>query len=113
VKWGRTIGIILVVATLSFSFLQIGKYSRDEKILKYIQLLKPVLTNENIISITTTIKNRWNVHSYFMRFMGISLDDKKIHDFFLTLKNELPDDTVNYRKIMVNTSIFDLYYCQK
>jgi 4-amino-4-deoxy-L-arabinose transferase-like glycosyltransferase len=113
VKWGRTIGIILVVTTLSFSFLQIGKYSRDEKILKDIQVIKPVLSNENIISITTTIKDRWNVHSYFMRFMGISLDDRKLHNFFLTLKNELPDDTVNYRKITVNTSVFDLYYCQK
>ena len=78
-----------------------------------IQVIKPVLSNENIISITTTIKDRWNVHSYFMRFMGISLDDRKLHNFFLTLKNELPDDTVNYRKITVNTSVFDLYYCQK
>ena len=107
-KWGHIIGISLIVIGLSYSFLQIGKYNRDEKILKDIEVLQPILKNKNIISVNKELWKRWNLHSYFMRFMNISLDRASKHDYFLTKKNIVLDDKA-YTKVKIRTMAFDLY----
>lgn len=107
-RWGSVIGILLLTSGMLFSFIQIGKYSRDENILKDIVVLKSVVKNEKIISVNTKMWERWNLHSYFMRFMNISLDREEKQTYFLTEKNKEFNNSA-YHKLKINMLSFDLY----
>ncbi len=107
-KWGHIIGILLIITGLSYSFLQIGKYSRDKEILTDIEVLQPLLKKQKIISVNIELWKQWNIHSYFMRFMNISLDPYSKHEYFLTKKNFVLNDKA-YTKVKIRTMAFDLY----
>ncbi len=107
-KRGHIIGAFLIIIALLFSGMQVGKYNRDEEVLKDIEVLKPILKNKKLISVNTKLWERWNIHSYFMRSMGVSLDTKSKWKYFLTEKNKMSGDST-YKKVEINTTFFDLF----
>ncbi len=106
--YGLKIGTTFFIIVLLYSFSQIGHYNRDKGILQDIKKFDPVLAKEKIISTDTSLWNRWNLHSYFMRFMHISLDRNLQHKYLLLEKGAVPKYK-SYHKLNIKTSVFDLY----
>lgn len=107
-KTANIITVLILVFVLTFSTLQIGKYSRDKQILQDIYLIGTKIPTGETISTEPDIWHKYNVHSYFMRHFKISLTTGFNTEYFITNKNyKIHSD--DYKKIVLETEMFDLY----
>lgn len=101
------LSLILFISVYIFSFLQIGKTSRDKEILEDIYIIGEQIPRQSIVTTTPELWQNWNVQCYFMRYFIISLDPGTEYDYFVAPKNEKINP--KYTKINLTTSKFDLY----
>ncbi|MCH8318671.1 MAG: glycosyltransferase family 39 protein, partial [Bacteroidetes bacterium] len=72
-KTFRTISIILLIAVIAFSALQIGKTKRDHDMLHDVYIMGEVIQKGSTISIPGKMWNQWSLHCYLIRHFNISL----------------------------------------
>lgn len=101
------LSLMLFISVIIFSFLQIGKISRDKEILEDIYIIGEKIPRQSIVTTTPELWQDWNVQCYFMRYFIISLDPGKEYDYFVAPKNEKINP--NYTKINLPTTKLDLY----
>jgi 4-amino-4-deoxy-L-arabinose transferase-like glycosyltransferase len=74
IKSMKIIAYFLLVASLVFSVMHIGKYHRDEALLKDIRKIKTIIPENTTVSIPKELFEEWTLRAYMMRNAKISLD---------------------------------------
>ena len=104
------ISILIFVGSLIYSFTCIGKFSRDENILKDVYQIAKILPNHSALSCPRHLWSDWISNAYLLRIGVLSLDPNNQNAFYLTYKNEiLPPTHSNYIKVQIPLRTFDLY----
>ena len=110
----KILSIFFLIISLSFSFMKIGKISRDKDILKDVSTFGKIIPKNSIISINESLFEQWNLQFYLLRKYNICCDaSNKQHTYFLTSKSTDSTAQSNYKKIILNTIHFDLYLSKK
>lgn len=106
----RLLSLILLIAVITFSLLQIGKTGRDQEKLKDVYTVGETVPRGAVINICPSMWEDWTLHGYFARYFDISLDrSDKEHEYYLTDKSCDSSLAEKYTKIELSTEIFNLY----
>ena len=104
---------ILLISSVVFATMQIGKYKRDKDLLQDIYAINTIVPYGEIISVSSVTWNKWSIQNYFNRYNYVSLEDikTKAYRFCVVNKNEQIDPALimNYSKLLLQTNQFDLY----
>ncbi|MFH1319227.1 MAG: glycosyltransferase family 39 protein [Bacteroidota bacterium] len=107
----KVISISLLISTIIFSALQIGKAGRDENTLHDVYLIGEVVPEGSTIGIDPSIKSEWSLYCYFSRYFYISLKHSYSEaEYFMTHKTFDTNISNKYRKIPLATRKYDLYH---
>jgi 4-amino-4-deoxy-L-arabinose transferase-like glycosyltransferase len=103
--------LFLLIASLIFSFLGIGKTKRDNDLLHDVYAIGSIVPHEADITIPPAIIPDWSMHLYFDRLYTISLDPDTLrkHPFFLMQKDMVPPDSKMYSEIKSGLKIYRIY----
>ena len=103
------LSVILLIAVISFSIMQKGKYSRHKELLHDVYLIGKVVPKNTSVSVPRDIWNNWDMQCYFIRYFNISLIPDYKNDYCI-IDNTIKEDTlINYIKVDIPTIQFDLY----
>jgi len=105
---------LLFAGTCTFALMQKGKFSRNEDMLHDIYLMGSVIPQRSIAGIPGELWNDWSLQCYMMRYFNISMDCTIKYDYAILDKSIKPTDKMdNYKKVEINTLIYDLYRRQQ
>lgn len=103
-------GFVLVLVALIFSFMQIGKTSRNKEMLNDVYAIAQVVPSHTTVSVPDfETWNQWDLQSYFMRYFNISLDDKTRNKFIIADRHIFSDSLPDYSRLNIETHRYDLY----
>lgn len=110
-KIARLSIIILFLSSILFSFLQIGHYKRDERVLKDIYAIGKIVPENDIINIPENMTNDWSTICYFERYFDISLEQRKTKNKYFIIRKDLSKSLVpeDYTICSFKTNELDLY----
>jgi hypothetical protein len=108
IKWGS---IVLLVAILFFSSLQIGKVGRDEGIIKDIHLIGKIIPKGTVLGSTRKLWEEWSIQEYLIRHYYICQDDKisPENDFLILESEKDVPDKMKAVKVNIATIKYHLY----
>ena len=111
----KTISYLLFLISILICLFQINRVGRDKDKIHDIYTIINKVPHNTIISVKPEMWADWSIDGYFARYANISLDpNKKIrHRYFLIKKINENNISSVYRKIMLNTKIYDLYIIDK
>ena len=69
----RWLSAFLLVAVISFSIMQKGKYGRHKELLHDVYLIGKVVPGHTSVSVPRDIWNNWDMQCYLIRYFNISL----------------------------------------
>lgn len=102
--------VLLLSGVLIFSFLNIGKASRDKEMLNDVKEFGNVIPEFSSVSISEHRWNDWPLQCYLVRYHNISIDPQHADNEYRIIDKNAPDSTViNYQKVDLPTLQFDLY----
>ena len=78
----QAISVLLLIGSFIFSFLQIGKTSRDRETLHDVYLIGKEVPKNTVVGSTINLWANWALQEYFVRHYYICMDSK------ITLNNE-------------------------
>ncbi len=110
-KYAKIITCIMLLFSLTFTILKIGKTKRDENVLSDIYSIGKIVPHGEIINIPYEMQADFNLREYFIRYFYISTDESnKPHNYFI-IKKELPKNLIpkNYSLYPLETKEIDLY----
>ncbi len=106
----KIISVILIVTTIIFSGLQTGKTGRHHDMLHDIYLIGDIVPKDSLIKIDKSMWNEWSLQLYLIRHFNISVDpSKNQHNYYLIEKNIDTTMINGYKKIKIQTNIYNLY----
>lgn len=100
-------GYVIILVSLLAGYINYGKCCRDEKIIGDVLKTGNIVGTSSVIGISRTFENSWNIHGYFQRYYGISLDCNPNHDYILTDKDTGSID--KYEPVAISLSEFRLF----
>lgn len=103
------IAFLLLVSVTVFSIMQKGKTSRDRDMLSDVYSIGKVVPRLAEITVPTVIMDEYVLGCYFIRYFNISLRPEEERDFYLRRKTMSQDSIPGYRKVDMETRIYDLY----
>jgi 4-amino-4-deoxy-L-arabinose transferase-like glycosyltransferase len=111
----KIISIIVLVGSLLFTVLQIGKTKRDEEMLPDIYAIGKIVPYGEVISIPSAISYEWGLSEYFSRNFYITLDAGTNQQNYFMIRKDLPKNLVppNYKLYPIHTTFVDLYVKEK
>ncbi len=111
----KIVSIIVLVGSLLFTLLQIGKTKRDEKILSDIYTIGKIIPHGEIVGTPYTISYEWGLSEYFSRYFYITLDASTNEHKYFMIRKDLPKNLVppNYKIYPIHTMFVDLYVKEK
>ena len=103
--------VLLLVASVVFSMMQLGKYKRYEALIKDIKLIGTKVSKNTIIDIPTDMANDWSTICYFIRYDDISLSFQDTTHSYYVIRKDLPKTLVpkTFKPTTLTTSELDLY----
>jgi hypothetical protein len=109
-KIAKATTLLLLLISIVFSVMQIGKFKRDEGLLKDIYTIGTIVPHKSIINMPKDMVNDWSIVCYFERYLDISLEDENKHTYFV-IRKDLPKALVpaNYKLYPIQTTDLDLY----
>ena len=110
-KLFRTVSILLLAGALVFSFLQIGKASRDRDTIHDVHLIGAVVPRGDIMGGTPTLWSQWSFQEYLIRHYYISLGSTITHtnDYVILETGTSVPDSENMEKVNIPTLRYHLY----
>lgn len=75
-KFFHIISILLLIGSFIFSFLQIGKTSRDQETLHDVYLIGNEVPKNTVVGSTISLWGNWALQEYFVRHYYICMDSK-------------------------------------
>jgi len=107
----RIISILSLVVVFAFSFLEIGKPSRDADMIHDVHLIGKSVPKETILGSTKELWKVWPLQEYLVRHYYICQDAGILpkHDYLLLeSENQLPSD-IKTEKVNIQTIKYHLY----
>ncbi|MCD6068817.1 MAG: hypothetical protein K0S33_3643 [Bacteroidetes bacterium] len=104
-----SLSILLFIATISFSFLQKGKASRNEDMLHDVYLIGSVVPKQSTVTTPGNIWNHWDFRCYLVRYFNISVDVEKQYEYYLAEKSQSTLVPAEYKKVELSTLGYDVY----
>lgn len=105
----RGLSAILLIAVISFSIMQKGKFGRHKELLHDVYLIGKVVPQHTSVSVPRDIWNNWDMQCYLIRYFNISLIPELKNNYCI-IDNTIKEDTlVNYTKVDIPTIQYDLY----
>ena len=109
-----TAGSVLLIVSLVFSFMQIGKTRRNKEMLHDVYAIGKVLPSHTTVSVPDfETWNQWDLQSYFMRYFNISLDDKTRNQYLLIERKKSETAPEDYELVPLETLRYDLFALRK
>lgn len=108
----KYVSICLLVVSISFGFLFIGKDGRDVKLLSDMDVIAKKLPQKSIISVTNQMREEYSLFAYYARFHDISMDlnpDNQRQYLLIRKEYSYSFEEMNYKKVDLETQSFDLY----
>lgn len=102
-------GVVLLGCAMVFSFMQIGKTSRDRDLLHDVHLIGKTIPVKSELTINYEIAQTYILECYFIRYYNISLYIDQPKEYLLITKNTEPPDSTEFRKLNLETLVFDIY----
>ncbi len=109
-KIAKVTALLLLLISIVFSVMQIGKSKRDEGILKDIYTIGTIVPYNSIINMPKDMVNDWSIVCYFQRYLDVSIESENKHTYFI-IRKDLPKALVpnNYKLYPIQTTDLDLY----
>jgi hypothetical protein len=109
-KIAKVTTLLLFLFSIAFSVMQIGKFKRDEGVLKDIYTIGNIVPQKSIINIPKDMGNDWSIICYFERYLNISLESENKHTYFI-IRKDLPKALIpsNYKLYPLQTINLELY----
>lgn len=103
------ISVVFFLCSCAYCVAQIGKFNRDETILKDVNKIVQVVGKNKNILVEEEVYYQWNFQFYLLRFGDISIEHSgKNLDFYLTNKNHfLKND--RYKKMNIELTNYEMY----
>ena len=107
-KW---IAILLLIGSLTFTILCIGKTKRDKEMLSDIYTMGKFIPRGEIIGIPKEMWNYWTFQAYMVRYNYISLDESDNKNKYFAIEKTLSKNLVpsGYEPYPLKTEYLDLY----
>ncbi len=105
------ISSILFITVLGFSWLQKGKFSREQPTMHDVYKIGEVVPKFSAITVPSEMYDEYNfiLQGFLVRYFNISLDPYEKHEFFLVEKSMNINIPAHYKKVAVDTQKYDLY----
>ena len=101
--------IIILVLSIIVSISFIGKRSRNNDELHDVYMIGNIVPNKSTISTSPNFYD-WGTETYYIRYNYISLDQSNNHHkYFIVKKGNKPQSELDYKKIDLDTKVYDLY----
>jgi len=113
IKWVKVCFVLLFVFSLILPITQIGKYSRNEEILKDIYVAGKLIPERSVINCSLELEKDWTLQTYLSRYFFISLDVNADHAYFLCDQNEYQSDSEKFKNFQLVPSEMKLYVLLK
>lgn len=109
-KMFRGLSYVLALASIIFCFYSAGRFSRDEAMLKEVDVLGEMMVKERTINVDMTVYCTWNYQFYLQRYHRIYLDPTPTYRrYLLTDPGSKPAWINRYKLVKEFGSGFGLY----
>lgn len=108
-KVSNVLCTLLLLGSMIFTLLQIGRSSRHPELLKDVYTIGKTVKKGEVIAIPQEMWNEWSLQCYLMRYFNISLDAGKKHEYYLLSRSMSPNSMTDYEKMNLATMEYDLY----
>ncbi|MHB8401646.1 MAG: hypothetical protein ACYDCN_06495, partial [Bacteroidia bacterium] len=107
----RRISFIILIGSIVFTVLQIGKTKRDEEMLPDIYAIGKIIPCGEVVSTSTDVSYEFGFAAYFARYFTISLDASQTKHTYFMIKKNLPKTLVpaGYKLLPLPTTYVDVY----
>lgn len=102
----------LFIGTIGFSMIQKGKVRRDKEMLHDVYLIGSVVPKYTTIGVPTEVWKDYVLECYLIRYFNISIHISDQHDFYMVKKTMDADTFSNYKRIDIDTKMYNLYVKQ-
>jgi 4-amino-4-deoxy-L-arabinose transferase-like glycosyltransferase len=102
---------LIVVSCIAVT-MQAGKPKREHALLEDLALLRKVIPERTIVSISPDMQTSWSYHAYFMRYNSLSLDSQNNHPFYVRSKESPAPANKCYVQMELPLKKFVLYKCE-
>jgi hypothetical protein len=113
IKWIKVSFVSLFVFSLILPITQIGKYSRNEEILKDIYVAGNLIPERSVINCSLELERDWTLQTYLSRYFFISLDVNADHSYYLCDQKEYQNDPEKFKNFQRIASDMKLYVLLK
>lgn len=105
-----SVTVLLLLAVITYSFIQTGKISRNHDLLHDVYMIGEIIPDGSIVKIEPEMWDEWDLQCYLIRYFNISLD-KSVSDRTYYLVNRSLDsvNAAGYEKLDLETKQYDLY----
>lgn len=105
------ISILFLVSSITYSFMQVGKTSREKNLLHDVHLLTNLLPTNTVINIPKTMWNDWSLQCYLIRYGNISVDPEVESRSYYLIEKKLAQnrDWKSFAKVDIPLKRYTLY----
>jgi hypothetical protein len=103
--------LFILAAVLIFSFMQVGKISREENLVRDIYQIGTIVPKNTTVTVPHGMyyDNDFVMPGFLMRYDHISISPYKQYKYLLIFKEYTPPDPKHFQKIPLMTTRLDLY----
>ncbi len=104
--------LLLLMASVGFSFMQTKHIGRDRKQVKDVYRIIHYIGKNKAVSISPKLFTNWHLHGYFGRYGNVSLDPNKRHFHKYYISSGRCNDTLllkKYHEIPMKNNVLRLY----
>jgi len=109
----KIIAILVFAISLSYSFMQKGKTQRDRDMLHDVHTIGNTIPYGSQITVNQDIASTHVLECYFIRYYYISLFIDKPKQYLMVKKSAGQDISADFRKLDIETRIYDVYRKEK
>lgn len=114
-KLFRVTSLLLLTGAMVFSFLQIGKISRDRDTLHDIHLIGKQVPHGEVVGATVDLWGQWSFGEYLIRHYYICVDSriKTTNDYVILEPGTQVADSIKIEKVNIPTIRYHLYKAKR
>jgi 4-amino-4-deoxy-L-arabinose transferase-like glycosyltransferase len=107
----RIVSVLLFAGAVAFSFLQVGKTSRDKDTIHDVHVIGTVVPHGGIVGSYYQLFSQWSFQEYLVRHYYICLDSKitNANDYVILESGTMAPDSIKLEKINIPTIRYHLY----
>ena len=111
-KFFGSLSIVMLIAAIAFSVMQVNKFSRDENDISDVYKLGRVIEPQSTVGADVKLYNNWPFQLYMLRYFDISIEPNDLQSlkFYIAQKGDSTSVPENYQKLKIDgLTTVDLY----